>query len=345
MEQEELIRDIQSSGLPVLHACRAVHISRSTYYRWKKAPTRAVRVKAPAWNALMAEQRRQVLDLSEARPEWPPRQIAWHLTDQGQFISESSAYRILKAAGKIPRRPDEPQRAGPEYTEKPQHVHDQWQSDFTDFFIPSWGWYHDGGVLDDRSRFLLHHDLRPNEKSDDVIELFDHAVSFARRTHGYAARRIVFDHGKCFEANTTKDYLSVVNIRPIHARSHHPQTVGKLERLHRTMKERVNLHVYDDPWKLSDAIDRFYHFYNYERYHEALGNVTPADVYFGRAEVIVKRRRGIRSRTMEERRRRYEAWKKQQNILTSQDEKRTLTLGLNQERSVWTEGPSIVSLP
>ena len=61
MERDELIRDIESSGLPVLHGCRAVHISRSTYYRWKKAPTRTVRAKAPAWNALVPEQRREVL--------------------------------------------------------------------------------------------------------------------------------------------------------------------------------------------------------------------------------------------------------------------------------------------
>ena len=331
--------------MPVVHACRAAHISRSTYYRWKNGPKRGARPKAPAWNALVPEQRRQVLEVSEERPEWPPRQIAWHLTDGGQFISESSAYRILKAAGKIPPRPDEPRPAGPEYTEKPKHVHDQWQSDFTDFFIPSWGWYHDGGVLDDRSRFLLHHDLRPCEKADDAIELFDGAVAFAQRTHGYAARRIVFDHGKCFEANSTKAYLSAANIHPIHARSHHPQTVGKLERLHRTMKETVNLHVYGNPWKLREAIDQFYHFYNYERYHEALGNVTPADVYFGRAEVILERRRQIRTRTMEERRRRHEASKKDSRTLTNQDESSTLRSGLNQERSVYTEGPSSVSLP
>ena len=83
------------------------------------------------------------------------------------------------------------------------------------------------------------------------------AVAFAKQTHGYAARRIVTDHGKCFEANDIKAYLYVRNIRPIDARSHHPQTVGNLERLHRTMKEHVNVHVYPNPWELRRAIDRF----------------------------------------------------------------------------------------
>jgi putative transposase len=332
MERDHALREIGTCPLPVVRSCRAMGIPRSTYYRWKRSRAGPHRPPGPSWNALSPEERRAVLQASEEHPEWPSRQIAFHLTDQGSFsVSESTVYRILKAAGKIPVRLEEPQRAADEYAEKPRHVHDQWQSDFTDFFLPAWGWYHDGGVLDDRSRFMLHHDLRPYEKAADAVEVFAGAVAFARRTHGYAARRIVTDHGKCFEAKNTKAYLYVQNIRPIHARSHHPQTVGKLERLHRTMKEHVNVHVYPNPWELQRAIDQFYRFYNYERYHESLSNVTPADVYFGRAEALLRRREAIKERTKEERRARYEAWKTQQAALTTGQNEGTLQVGLSVE--------------
>lgn len=82
------------------------------------------------------------------------------------------------------------------------------------------------------------------------------------------------------------------------------------------MKEVVNLHVYDSPEDLSRAIDEFYHFYNYERYHEALGNVTPADVYFGHTEAVLTRRNEVKQRTMSQRRERYEEWKTGQRALT-----------------------------
>jgi len=313
MERQEIIQSVQASGLSIRRACRAAGISRSTYYRWRCPASRMDR--GPAWNALREEDRKHILAVSESRPEWSSRQIAFHVTDSGSFsVSESTVYRVLKAAGKIPLHPGEPQRASGEYIDKPERVHDQWQIDFTDFFLPSWGWYHDGGVLDDKSRFMLHHDLRPYEKACDAIDIIDDAVSFAVGTHGYAARRVVSDHGKCFESADTKSYLHFRNIRPIYARSHHPQTVGKLERLHRTMKETVNLHVYESPEELQRAIDQFYYFYNYDRYHESLGNVTPSDVYYGKVEAVLERRRQIKLRTLIERRTRYETWKQRKDL-------------------------------
>ncbi len=185
------------------------------------------------------------------------------------------------------------------------------------------------------------HDLRPHEKAGDAIEVYAGAVAFAKRTHGYAARRIVTDHGKCFEAKDTRAYLYRENIRPIYARSHNPQTVGKLERLHRTMKEHVNVHVYPHPWELERAIDRFYRFYNYERYHESLGNVTPADVYFGRAKAVLRRREAIKERTREERRARYEAWKLEQAALTTGQSNGTLSVGLSEQSASSSQAPNV----
>jgi transposase InsO family protein len=311
MERKRILQEIRQSRLPLRVACKAAGISRSTYWRWKRSKD-APSGRRSSWNALTDRERAEILTMSQSHPDWSSRQIAFNITDKGHWsVSESTVYRVLKASGKIPAREHEPCPAATEYWDKPQRVHQQWQSDFTDFLVPSWGRYHDGGVLDDRSRFLLHHELRAYERAADAVEIFDGAIQFALGTHGRVANRIVSDHGKCFEARDTRGYLSMRGIRPIYSRAHHPQTLGKLERLHRTMKESVNLHVYDSPWQLSRAIDRFYRFYNHQRYHEALGNVTPADVYFGRAETILARRKELKARTMEERRRRYRTSRKQ----------------------------------
>ena len=83
----------------------------------------------------------------------------------------------------------------------------------------------------------------------------------------------------------------------------HPMTQGKIERWHRTMKNVVKLENYYSPSELKIAIARFVDYYNNERYHEPIGNVTPADMYYDRAKEILSRRQKIKKRTLKERRR------------------------------------------
>ena len=82
----------------------------------------------------------------------------------------------------------------------------------------------------------------------------------------------------------------------------HPQTQGKIERWHQTMKNRVLLENYYLPGDLERQIGSFVEYYNNHRYHESLKNVTPADAYFGRAEAIINRRERIKRKTLEHRR-------------------------------------------
>jgi transposase InsO family protein len=78
-------------------------------------------------------------------------------------------------------------------------------------------------------------------------------------------------------------------------------TQGKIERYHRSMKNVVRLENYYTPWELERAIARFVHYYNQQRLHEALGNVTPDDMYHGRQRAILARREEIKSLTLERR--------------------------------------------
>ena len=83
---------------------------------------------------------------------------------------------------------------------------------------------------------------------------------------------------------------------------YHPQTQGKIERYHRTMKNVVKLENYYFPDDLRASIQAFVDYYNNHRYHESLGNVTPADVYFGRQKQVLNRRKEIKIETIKERR-------------------------------------------
>ena len=97
----------------------------------------------------------------------------------------------------------------------------------------------------------------------------------------------------------------------------HPQTQGKIERCHRTMKNVIKLDNYYMPEELERAIDLFVYNYNNHRYHESLQNLTPAYVYYGRGDLILKERERIKNQSMKLRRQNYHKLKTESNqILT-----------------------------
>lgn len=115
--------------------------------------------------------------------------------------------------------------------------------------------------------------------------------------------RLLSDNGPAFIAEALAKYLKPYEINHIHGRAHPPQTQGKIERYHRSMKSVVKLNTFFFPWELEQAVADFVAYYNTERYHESLDNLTPADVFFGRAEEVLTRREMIKQQTLLERRR------------------------------------------
>ena len=83
---------------------------------------------------------------------------------------------------------------------------------------------------------------------------------------------------------------------------YHPMTQGKIERWHLSLKSRILLDNYYLPGDLERAVAAFVEHYNHRRYHESLGNLTPADVYFGRAQTILLERERIKHKTIQQRR-------------------------------------------
>ena len=112
---------------------------------------------------------------------------------------------------------------------------------------------------------------------------------------------LLTDNGPGYVSRAFQDYMRLVGIRHILASPYHPQTNGKIERYHQSIKRDVNQTVFDLPGNLEVAISDFVSYYNYQRYHKALGNVTPADVLYGRREEIVRKRKEVQAQTLQRR--------------------------------------------
>ena len=115
--------------------------------------------------------------------------------------------------------------------------------------------------------------------------------------------KLLSDNGPGYVSRAFRDYLGMVGIKHILATPFHPQTNGKLERYHQTLKRDVNQLPYEMPSDLEAAMVAFVSYYNYRRYHKALGNVTPSDVLRGRRQEILRRRKEVQAQTIERRRR------------------------------------------
>ena len=126
---------------------------------------------------------------------------------------------------------------------------------------------------------------------------------------------LLSDNGAGYISRQFNEYLRLVGIRHITASPFHPQTNGKNERYHRTLKGEINLVPHEMPSELKEAIRGFIEYYNYRRYHEGLGNVTPYDLYTGRHLEIIRRRKEIKSRTLAERRDYNRTVRKESNAL------------------------------
>lgn len=312
-EKEEIIQLVERSELGVGKTLQQLGIHKGTFYRWYKAYLNKAAVEQSGakpsrrqWNAIPEAQKNLVLEIALEHPELSPRELAVKLTDEQKvFISESSVYRILKAKGLVTSPAHILISASNAFKDKTAFVHQMWQTDFTYFKILGWGWYYLSTVLDDYSRFIVHWELCESMKAEDVQRTMDQAIEKAGL--GMQQRpKLLSDNGSCYIASELKDYLEAKQIRHIHGQPLHPQTQGKIERYHRSMKNVVKLDHYFYPEELTKALQAFVHYYNHQRYHESLDNVTPADVYFGRKEQILKQRAKIKQQTLMKRRRLYQ---------------------------------------
>ena len=309
-EKAEVVTKVSSSPLPKRKVLRELGIPKSTYYRWlRRQDQQGLEDRPggdqPPWNRLTIQEERSVLLSAREMPELSCRQLAAWITDnQGFSVSESSVYRILGREGLV-KRPEMRLAAGKEYHRKTTRPHQMWATDASYFRVVGWGYYYLVTVMDDYSRFILAHRLQQDMTADSFIKVVQDAVDTTSMDQVPVTdrTRLLSDNGPGYVSRAFRDYLGMVGIKHILATPFHPQTNGKLERYHQTIKRDVNQVPYELPADLEAAIAAFVSYYNYRRYHKALGNVTPSDVLKGRRQEILQRRKEVKAQTTERRRR------------------------------------------
>ena len=248
---------------------------------------------------------KQALDISELSP----RESAVRFTDiKGYFVSESSIYRLLKAYDLISSPAFIVMKAANEFRNKTTARTQLWQTDFIDFKIIGWGWIYLSTILDDFPRYIISWKLCRTMKTSDVTDPLNMGLKASGCDQANVVvhkLRLLSDNGSSYISGELADYINDNGMSHVRGAPYRPQTQGKIERWHQTLKNRVLLENYFLPSDLERQIERFVEHYNHERYHEALKNVTPTDVYFSRAQSIINHRERSKQKTIEHRRLKY----------------------------------------
>ena len=287
-------------------ALMALGIPKSSYYRWRRCDGLESHSgdRGRPWNRITLEEENKILTVARESPDLSSRQLAAWITDNAGFaVSESTVYRILRREGLV-KRQETQLTAANEYHTKTTRPHQMWATDASYFKVVGWGYYYLVTVMDDYSRYILAWKLQKDMSANSLIEVIQEAVDATGMTDVPVEdrTRLLSDNGAGYVSRSFRDYLHLVGIRHILAAPYHPQTNGKLERYHRSIKREVNQVPYEFPGQLERAIADFVDYYNYRRYHKALGNVTPAEVLYGRREQILQRRKEVQIQTINRRR-------------------------------------------
>ena len=315
-EKLEIIRLVEQSHLPAKQTLDQLGIPRSTFYLWydkyQSGGVDALEDKAPmptrVWNRIPDNVREQVINLALEQPELSPRELAVRFTDtKGYFVSEASVYRLLKAHDLITSPAFVVIKAANEFKDKTTAPNEMWQTDFTYLKVIGWGWFYLSTILDDYSRYVIAWKLCTTMKASDVTDTLELALtaSGCDQVNVRHRPRLLSDNGASYIAGELADWLDDKGMDHVRGAPYHPQTQGKIERWHQTLKNRILLENYFLPGDLKGQIEKFIDHYNNHRYHESIQNLTPADVYFGRGQTILMERERIKQKTIDLRRLQY----------------------------------------
>lgn len=213
-------------------------------------------------------------------------------------------YRLLKARDLITSPACIVVKAADEFADKTATPNQLWQADFACLKVTGWGWYDLSTVLDGFSCFVVAWKLCATMQASDVMETLDLALSASGLDQVKVRHRprLLSDNGASCIAGDLAEWLEDQGMTHIRGAPRHPQTQGRIERWHQTLKNRILLGHNSLPGALEEQVAAFVEHCNHARPHESLGNLTPADVCFGRGEAILAERERIKRKTLTRRR-------------------------------------------
>jgi len=288
-QREEFARLASQAGANIAELCRRYGISRKTGYKWlERYRTRASHIwsadqsrcphGSPSRTASSIEA--AVLVVRDANPVWGGRKIKRVLEREGIAAPAiSTITAILDRHGRLER--DSSRMSQPFKRFEHDAPNRLWQMDFKGHFALDHGRCHPLTVLDDHSRFALGLSACANETGQTVKD----RLSKIFRRYGLP-EAMVMDNGAPWGDGPGSPWtpltvwLMQLGIRVAHGRPYHPQTQGKDERFHRTLKaEVISCRSFRDLDDCQQRFDQWRHLYNTYRPHEAIGMAVPADRY------------------------------------------------------------------
>jgi len=291
----ETVQQAQArTGQPVEEILAQLELPVATYYRWKHRAREgrlADRVVVPRRQALLPtpEEVAAVCEFARAHPQMGYKRLTWQMVDQDVvYLRPYQVYRILQEHDLLCRR-RVPPPAPLKRPREPDHPDEVWHIDLMYLYIPP-RWYYLVDILDGYSRFLVHWRLNLTMHAETVTLTVQEALErVPERRPGEP--KLVHDWGSQFLSAEWRAFVAGAGVTDIKTRVAHPESNGRLERLHRTHREEglteEDLSAYH---KALDAMAHWSDYYNYERPHSALKYLCPIDYYRGDPEARLAER-------------------------------------------------------
>ncbi len=259
---------------------------------WKKGKISKVKSNIPKSHWSTPEEKKSVVEFKKENMCIGYVRLAWMMIDRNiAFLSPSSVYRILVNAAlnnKWTKPAGEPKKEG---FDQPTRVHEHWHTDIS--YVNFRGTFvYLICVLDGYSRTILSWDIRTSMDSYDVTIVLWRACEKYLVANNPNNPRLITDNGSQFLTAEFKATLKEFSMTNVKTSVNHPQSNGKLERFHGTIKSEA---IRDMPKftleQMKKEVEEWIRFYNYERLHSSLDYVSPMDIMEGRRDSILSERK------------------------------------------------------
>jgi putative transposase len=277
------------SGLPLRYFLDRLGVGKSKYYSWQKRIGKANhhngQIPRSFW--IRPEERRAIIDYCKDRIEDGYRRLSYMMLDANiAWVSPSTTYRVLSSAGLLNRWSGKRNRAYGSGFNHPSGPNEHWHIDISYVNVQG-SFLFMISILDGYSRMVIHHELRTRMQQYDVQITLERA----REKYPDASPRLISDNGKQFKAKELKEYLRVCGLKQVYTSPHYPQSNGKIERFHRTLKsEAVRKQSYLSIDDARRQIASYIEYYNNKRLHSAIYYLTPVEMFEGKAEKRLRER-------------------------------------------------------